>query len=78
MCPAMQSYTCLALVDNSEVGETVSSSSQPKEAFPKFAMGPSREDLLISHSCEVGGGAVHIWFPEGPIVRGPEMVLGYL
>ena len=84
----MQVYGSLVLEDNSEVGKAVlgrrsiscvctSAFLLPtKEADPQLAMGPSVREF---------GDFPYLWswglpvrFPEGPIVKGTELVLGYL
>ena len=85
----MQAHGSLALEDRSEVGEgrcsadvvfpasaPVPFSSQPKKQTHSLQWVLLGEDVVISPTCEVGGHKVQ--FTEGPIVKGPRMVLGYL
>ena len=49
------------------------SSSQPKKQTHSLQRSLLGEDLVVFPTCEVG-----VQIIEGPIVKGPRMVLGYL
>ena len=78
----MQGYGSLALRDNSEVGEDIFSAFAPARSSSQ-SMKPTHssqlallgEDLVISATCEVRAAGQ---LPEGPIAKGPGMVLGYI
>ena len=81
--PVMQAYGSLALEENLEVSEgvlnrcsisrvcTSTIGYKPKKETHGLQWGLLGEDLVISSTCEMG---VFVWFPEGPILNGPEFL----